>query len=51
MKKDEKYTFYISNFQKQNSLYNRGSKPYIFSKRKKEFENIGWEQAGENIKY
>ena len=46
MKKEEKYTFHISNFQKQNSLYNRGSKPYIYSKIKNEFEQVGWEQGG-----
>lgn len=26
-------------------------KPYIFSKKKYEFNHLGWEQCGDNLKY
>lgn len=51
MKKGIKYTFHICNFQKQNSLYCRGGKPYIFSEMKNEIEKVGWEQGCSSIKY
>ena len=44
MKKDEKYKFHICNFQKKNSLYTRGAKPFVFSEKKYDIEEKGWEQ-------
>ena len=50
-KKDATNTFHICNFQKNHSLYTRGMKPFVFSKRQKELRKIEWEQRGNNIRY
>lgn len=51
MQRGVKYRFNICNLQKDDSLYNRGMKPYVFSTKAKEKSDRGWHQEGENIKY
>jgi hypothetical protein len=46
-KKATKWKFNVCNFQKAKSLYTRGMKPFVRSKKK----GGGWEQAGENLRY
>lgn len=43
----QKAVFTIFRFKKKFSLYQRGMKPYIKSKK----EKAGWRQAGDNIRY
>lgn len=38
------YKFNICNFQKGKNLYSRGMRPYCFSKKRYEIENVGWHQ-------
>ena len=51
MIKGNTYKFNISNFLKSKSLYNRGMKPFIFSKRENQENGIQWHQGSTNIKY
>ena len=47
----QEYTFNIINMQKQNSLYNRGLKPLMFSIKKHKANGDGWKRVGKEIKY
>jgi len=51
MQKSARYRFNICNFQKCKSLYTRGMKPFVFSRKRDEQFHVGWEQSGENLKY
>jgi hypothetical protein len=50
-RKGAKYRFNICNFQKSKSLYTRGMKPFVLSKRRHELHKAGWEQVGDNLSY
>lgn len=36
---------------KDDSLYSSGMKPFVYSLKKKQEENIGWYRGGTNIMY
>lgn len=50
-RRNVRYRFNICNFQKCKSLYTRGMKPFVLSKKKNASVHVGWEQAGENLRY
>lgn len=39
------------NLMKDDSLYSSGMQPFVYSKTKKEKENISWHRGGYNIEY
>lgn len=47
----QRYRFNVYNFQKAKTLYARGMKPYIFSMKQYEHNQMGWHQGGEDISY
>ena len=47
--KKGKVTFNICNLTKPKTLYENGMRPYVFSKKKYEKNQSGWEQNGENV--
>lgn len=49
LQKDKEYRFNVCNFQKDNILYGRGLKPYVYSREKFVREKVGWEQRGESL--
>lgn len=49
--KNMKIKFNILNLSKPTSLYNKGMKVLIFSKRKQEYSKTGWHRGGDNILY
>lgn len=51
IKEGVKYTFHLKNFFKQDSLYNQGMKPLIYSRKMAENEGVGWYRGGENVSY
>ena len=51
IKEGVRYTFHLKNFFKQDSLYNQGMKPLIYSKKRAEKDGIGWYRGGENVCY
>ncbi|XP_019868764.1 cytosolic carboxypeptidase Nna1 isoform X2 [Aethina tumida] len=51
MKKRYLYRFSIVNFSKENSLYNEGMRPVMYSKRDAQLHSIGWRRCGDNITY
>jgi hypothetical protein len=44
-------TFYVNNFYKCESLYQRGMKVLVLSRKKYERERVGWVRGGEEIGY
>ncbi|ORX58532.1 Zn-dependent exopeptidase [Piromyces finnis] len=51
MQGNHEYQFTLGNFTKPKSLFNNGMKVLVYSKKKKEKENIGWYRTGYNISY
>ncbi|KAL4472948.1 hypothetical protein ABPG72_020642 [Tetrahymena utriculariae] len=49
--KCQKVMFTIGNFYKKDSLFQKGMKISVFSKKKLEYTGIGWHKSGFNIKY
>ncbi len=41
----------IVNLMKPDSLYNAGMRPFVFSRRRYERENVGWHRDGEAMRY
>lgn len=50
-KEKKTYTFNICNFTKKDSLYQKGMKPFIYSKAKNKRLGTQWEQGGTDIVY
>eukprot|EP00828_Plagiopyla_frontata_P012825 TRINITY_DN17417_c0_g1_i1.p2 TRINITY_DN17417_c0_g1~~TRINITY_DN17417_c0_g1_i1.p2 ORF type:complete len:166 (+),score=26.72 TRINITY_DN17417_c0_g1_i1:53-550(+) len=42
---------YMGNFEKEKSLYGKGLKPFVFSKKKNKFNQVDWIQDGDRVKY
>ncbi|XP_056640124.1 cytosolic carboxypeptidase Nna1-like isoform X7 [Diorhabda sublineata] len=51
VKKGFLYRFSITNCSKENSLYNEGMKPLMYSKKDSQLHCIGWRRCGQNISY
>ncbi|CAH1237446.1 unnamed protein product [Diabrotica balteata] len=51
VKKGFLYRFSITNCSKENSLYNEGMKPLMYSKKDSQLHSIGWRRCGQNISY
>lgn len=50
-KPDVEYRFTICNFLKNDSLYNSGMKPVMYSELDAKNKGIGWRRWGKDIKY
>ena len=50
-RKDITYRFNIVNFMKNDSAYNQGMRPLIYSTKEAEESRIGWQREGSNIAY
>jgi len=50
-RKNARCRFNLCNFQKCKSLYTRGMKPFVMSRKRNEQLHTGWEQAGDNLRY
>lgn len=51
VRKDIKYTFYISGFHKLNGVFNSGSKVFWYSTLNAQNKNISWQRGGSNYEY
>ena len=52
MRKDERYTFTILNFEKPKSLFQHGMQPLVYSERRAaEPGGVGWARGGRDISY
>lgn len=51
VRKDVEYTFNITNLYKQESSYNQGMRPLVYSEKHVQNQGIGWYRAGYDIKY
>jgi len=51
MKKGQRVKFNLVNLSKKDSLYQRGMKPYVQSKKLLQEKDIDWQQNGENVSY
>ncbi|KAK5643634.1 hypothetical protein RI129_007479 [Pyrocoelia pectoralis] len=51
MKKGIVYRFSIVNMTKDESLYNDGMKPLLYSTKDAQLHNVGWRRCGDNITY
>ena len=52
MRKDERYTFTILNFEKPKSLFQNGMQPLVYSERRAaEPGGVGWARGGRDISY
>ena len=52
MRKDERYTFTILNFEKPKSLFQNGMQPLVYSERRAaEPGGVGWARGGREISY
>ena len=50
-RRGQNYKFNIVNFYKPDSLYNRGMRPLVYSKREAESAAVGWFRGGHDIRY
>lgn len=46
-----KYTFYISGFHKETSLFSTGARVHMYSEKRAKFENVGWTHTGSKYAY
>ncbi|CAG9819492.1 unnamed protein product [Phaedon cochleariae] len=51
VKKGCLYRFSITNCSKENSLYNEGMRPLMYSVKDSQLHSIGWRRCGHNISY
>ncbi|KAG5892786.1 hypothetical protein JTB14_032660 [Gonioctena quinquepunctata] len=51
VKKGFLYRFSITNCSKENSLFNEGMRPLMYSKKDSQLHSIGWRRCGQNITY
>ncbi|XP_023013150.2 nna1 carboxypeptidase isoform X2 [Leptinotarsa decemlineata] len=51
VKKSFLYRFSITNCSKENSLYNEGMRPLMYSTKDSQLHSIGWRRCGQNITY
>lgn len=51
IKKGSTVTFHIMNLYKEESLYNNGMRPFVYSTKSSSLEGTGWKRGCSNISY